>query len=436
MIFQILMLAVIILIAIILPLCIIYFGWRSFIDPVMGVKLALTLFIVNTFIPLPHLPLGVTIYFPDLLYLLLIFVGLFRLFSKLQFRLIHWLWLYMGIVFLSLFAVGLLRFKTIAGIEFRLVFPFWAGGLYLMTFQLSQEQVDKIVRAFVMTAAVMVPLICLRWAAMIAGLSIVRYWTDGVASLRVVGAGEALFLAQAFIIAFYVNLKDRGPKWWGWLIPILFCCIIVLQHRSVWVVTVISFLFIFFLLPNARGRFLKQFGIGTIIGLMLIGPLVATGKLDVLTDSLEHSVGEVSSKKSTFLWRLQSTEELVGGWAHSGPLVVLFGKPFGSGFERYLEVQKAKTNVAPHNHYVLILLRGGGLGLLSFLLVYLITVRHYIVSKVVYGRFLESRLLAVLLLGQLTYFLTYGAEDIQFVVAGLALALFTTFPADKKSDLA
>lgn len=430
------MLAFAFLLAILIPLALSYFGWRSANCPVMGVKLALWLFLVDTFVPLPALPLGITIFAPDMLYLFLAMVGILRLFQIKEYRLTHWLWLILGTVMLGLFVVGTLKFKTMAGVEFRQVFAFWAGAMYLMTFQLDRKQVDDIFRAWVLVAAVMVPLVCFRWVAMALGLSMVSQWNEGGSSLRVVTASQALFLAQAFIIVYYARLRNIGPKWWTWIMPTFFCCVVVLQHRSVWVVTLVSVVLVYVLMPESRKLIAKQLLVGALLGIVLLGPLFASGKLDVVSDSLEHSVEETGSKKSTLLWRLQSTDALLGGWVNGGPLEILFGKPFGSGYERALEVQdNAKINVNPHNFFVLIILRGGGIGFLSLVAVYLISIRKFGEQGVFAGEIVETKLIALLLIGQLLYYMTYQPHEIEFVFVGLALTLGASMSNRKTAAL-
>lgn len=418
------MLASAFFLAVLIPLFISYFGWRSCHDPVMGVKLALWLFLVDSFLPLPALPLGITIFAPDLLYLMLAMIGLFRIFRIRDYRISHWLWLILGSVLLGLFVAGSLKFKTTAGVEFRQFFAFWAGALYLMTFQLDCKQVDDIFRAWLWVAAVMVLLVCFRWLAMGLGLSMVQQWNEGGESLRVVAASQTLFLAQAFIITHYIRQRNAGPQWWGWMLPILFCCVLVLQHRSVWVVTLTSLGIIYVLMSGSRHQITKQFVIVAVVGAVLLGPLVAMGKLDVISNSLEHSVEETGTENSTLMWRMQSADELLNQWANDGPLVLLFGKPFGSGYERYVKAQdNAKINVNPHNFYVLTILRGGIIGLFSMVLVYLIAIRKFIAGGLMAGGMIETRLLAVLLIGQMLFYMTYQAPEIQFIPVGLALTL-------------
>lgn len=419
-------------IAVLVPICASYFCWRCSHDPVMGVKLALWLFLVNSFFPLPVLPIGINIFAPDLLYLMFAMIGFFRVFQIKDYQISHWLWLLLGSVLLGLFVVGTFKFKTAAGVEFRQFFAFWAGAMYLMTFQLNRKQVDDIFRAWVLIAAVMIPLVCFRWLAMGLGLSWVSEWNEGGASLRVVSASQTLFLAQSFIVAYYLWLRNLGSKWWAWMLPIMFCCVLVLQHRSVWVVTLVSLALIYVLMPENRKKIKKQFLVGAMVSAVLLGPLMATGKLDVISNSLEHSVEEAGSEKSTFMWRLQSAFELLNGWAHDGPVVLLVGKPFGSGYERYVKAQNdAKVNVNPHNYYVLTILRGGSIGLLAIFLVYIIAIRKFMVGGLSSGDMIEGRLLAILLIGQMLFYMTYQAPEIQFVLIGLALTLGVSISKSK-----
>lgn len=411
-------------IAVLLPLFLFYGAWAFYHRPTAGVSSVIWVFVFETLIMIqPRLPLGVQLFLPDLLFLLIGVAGLLRLFSvPLQRQ--HYAWLIFGAVLLLSFVLGVLQHGTAAGVEFRTFFYFWAGIWYLMTFQLTAEQLDKIVRVYMVAASVMVVLALFRWTAMALGLDIVRFWNEGGGSLRVFNAAQTFFLAQAFLIGLYAYLKKAGPVWWRVLLPVLFVCIVVLQHRTVWAVTLASIAIIFLLSGRVRSKALSTFVLAGVLGAAVLLPFISSGKLETVQQSLAHSVEEVGQRKSTLMWRVQSWQTLIEQWAYGGPVVNMIGKPFGAGFSRYIEAAQTEITQNPHNHYVYALLRVGLIGVFAMLAAYFIALRaSWRLRFRTMSSLLDSRLLITLIVGQLMYFMSYPAHYSQLIALGLSLAL-------------
>lgn len=415
-------------IAVLLPLFLFYGAWAFYHRPTAGVSSVIWVFVIETLIIIqPSLPLGVQLFLPDLLFLLIGVAGLLRIFSvRLQRQ--HYAWLIFGAVLLLSFALGVLQHGTVAGVEFRTFFYFWAGIWYLMTFQLTAEQLDKIVRVYMVAASVMVVLALFRWTAMALGLDIVRFWNEGGGSLRVFNAPQTFFMAQAFLIGLYAYLNKTGPMWWRAFLPILFICIVVLQHRTVWAVTLASVAIIFLLSGRVRSKVLSTFVLAGVLGAAVVLPFVAGGKLDTVQQSLAHSVEEVGQKKSTLMWRVQSWQTLIEQWAYGGPVVNMIGKPFGAGFSRHIELAQEELTQNPHNHYVYALLRVGLVGLLAMLAVYFMALRSMWKNRSQPSmHWLDPKLLIVLVAGQLLYFISYPAHFTQLLALGLSLVLLRQY---------
>ena len=291
-------------IAVLLPLFLFYGAWAFYHRPTAGVSSVFWIFVIETLIVIqPRLPLGVQLFLPDLLFLLIGVAGMLRIF-KVRLQRQHYAWLIFGAVLMVSFALGVLKHGTQAGVEFRTFFYFWAGIWYLMTFQLTAEQFDKIMRTYMAAAAVMVFLVIMRWVTLALGMDIVRYWNEGGTSLRVFDAAQTFFLAQAFLIGLYAYLNKTGPAWWRVLLPILFVCIVVLQHRTVWAVTLASIAIIFLISGKVRSKAVSTFVLAGVLGAAVLLPFLAGGKLDTVQQSLAHSVEEVGQRKSTLMWRV------------------------------------------------------------------------------------------------------------------------------------
>lgn len=411
-------------IAVLLAFFLFYGAWAFYHRATAGVSSVIWVFVIETLIMIqPRLPLGVQLFLPDLLFLLIGVAGLLRIFSvRLQRH--HYAWLIFGAVLMLSFGLGVLQYGTQAGVEFRTFFYFWAGVWYLMTFQLTAEQLDKILRVYMVAASAMVVLALFRWVAMALGLDIVRYWNEGGSSLRVFNAAQTFFLAQAFLIGLYAYLNKTGPIWWRTFLPILFVCIVMLQHRTVWVVTLASVAIIFLLAGKVRSKAISTFVLAGVLGTAVFLPFFAGGQLDTVQKSLTHSVEEVGQKDSTLAWRVESWKTLIDQWANGGPVVNAIGKPFGAGFSRYIALSQSELTQNPHNHYVYALLRVGLVGLLAMLATY------YMALRSMWGKrnqpsmhLLDPRLLIALVVGQLMFFISYPAHYSQLLALGLSLVL-------------
>lgn len=415
-------------IAVLLPLFLFYGAWSFYHRATAGVSSVIWVFVIETLIMIePRLPLGVQLFLPDLLFLLIGAAGLLRIFSmRLQRH--HYVWLIFGAVLFLSFGLGVLQYGTQAGVEFRTFFYFWAGIWYLITFKITAEQLDKILRVYMVAASVMVVLALVRWVAMALGFDIARYWNEGGSSLRVFNAAQTFFLAQAFLIGLYGYLNKTGPIWWRIFLPILFVCIVMLQHRTVWAVTLASVAIIFLLAGKVRSKALSTFVLAGVLGTAVLLPFVEGGQMDRVQKSLVHSVEEVGQKDSTLAWRVESWKTLVEQWAHGGPVVNMIGNPFGAGFSRYIELAQTELTQNPHNHYVYALLRVGLVGLLAMLAVYYMALRSMWANRNQPSmHLLDPKLLIVLMVGQLTYFISYPAHYSQLLALGLSLVLLGQF---------
>lgn len=422
--------------AVLLPLLLLYGVWSFYYRPVAAVGSVIWVFAIEAIIVIqPSLPLGTKLFIPDLLFLLVGVAGFFRFFGLKLYRQ-HYLWLTFGAILMVSFVIGTARYGSAAGVEFRTFFYFWTGIWYLMTVRLTAEQIEKVVRIYMFVAAVLVAVAVLRWLAMALHLEIVRYWNEGGSSLRVFTAAQTFYLGQAFVIGLYAYLTKAGPAWWRALLPVLFVCVVVLQHRTVWAVTLVSVALVFLLAGKVRSKAASTLLMAGVIGVAVVMPFFMGGHLDTVQQSLVHSVEEVGEENSTLAWRVQSWQSLIEQWAYGGPVVNMIGNPFGSGFSRHIDLAKGELTQNPHSQYVYALLRVGLIGVFAMLTTYFIAIRSmrradfHSRSKLV-----DNNLLTALIAGQLTFFVAYPVQYIQLIPLGLSLVLLNQYRADIATDL-
>jgi O-antigen ligase len=139
--------------------------------------------------------------------------------------------------------------------------------------------------------------------------------------------------------------------------------LVLLQHRTVWVVLLACFAV---LLISAARRGSQRALNAVIAGGLAAGvaAVLVTGGLG--QSSIGQSLAETGTRNSTFAWRLTSWQELLHANDSAGAM--LFGKPFGSGYLR--ELNGVMTNLPPHSFYVNSLLRVGAIGLAALIVLF------------------------------------------------------------------
>lgn len=393
-----------------------------------GMLLVLVVFCIETWlVALPAIRLGLNIYPQDLVFLGLAVLGGGRLTIAPQPSVGTIAWLTFGSVLAVSFALGVGEYGTAAGVDLRPIFYFWATTIYFSSFRIQPREADRLVRLMLVAGVVVLLIVLYRWTADALHIGGVTFSQIGAGKpLRVLTASQTYFLATLAIVLTWSAASQRGRGSAAWLALMFILTVILLQHRSVWVATVFGLLVLYVGVPNLRPQFRRFATIGGVVGLVALIPLFATGTLDPLISTLVESIEEaLQPRGSTFSWRQQSTRELLLQWLNGGPLVNLIGKPFGSGYERFLEDLGHVTNYSPHNFYVQMLLRVGLIGTVSMAAAYLYSIRHFWLSR---HNEPDTRLigfapLAALLVANLVFFYPYGAHFIHGLFLGLALSL-------------
>jgi hypothetical protein len=199
--------------------------------------------------------------------------------------------------------------------------------------------------------------------------------------------------------------------------------VVALGHRTVWVVTLVALGAAWWLAGRRRkggqAGLLVPLGVGSLV----LVSVFALAPDSIVTHELERSVAETQKKDSTLAWRVDSWKSLVEDWAASGPQVWPAGKPFGTGFRRYIESQGMETSVSAHSHYVSLLTRGGLLVLFAYLAVQLVTLRRLLTRPVATPDWLGNELPALFIVANLVYAIAYSPDYMQALFMGLAYAL-------------
>jgi hypothetical protein len=396
----------------------------------MGTMAAIFLLETASMSPLA-LNLGLWLYPPDFLVLLLLPAFIYRLVWLKKIAAIPRAWWLLGAVWMVLFAWGLLQYGTGAGVDFRPFFYLWLGAAYLSTFEYDETFSRRFLKFFVIMGGGICAIAYYRWTMGAIDYEFHRDLemldTTGVALLRVVPANAAYMVTCALIVVAYQAVTDRS-RHMAWPLAMLFVVsLIAMQHRSVWMATMAGFVALVLALQQLKkgsGSKLFSMVLGAIVVLVLI---VVSGRFQGAVDSVGDQAARATSTTSgTFVGRVEGWQTLLKMWVGSGSAVTyLVGKPFGSGYERYAsETGGAKIGYMPHNFYVQLLYRGGLVGLFAFL---------WAVGKGMSTLWAKLRrkddaiapLLFAMLVAQLVYYIPYGIDYNQMILFGLLLGMIT-----------
>lgn len=244
---------------------------------------------------------------------------------------------------------------------------------------------------------------------------------------RPLGSSPTLFILQAVLIALFLFEKGSLPPILAPLCAMLLPMVVLLQHRSVWVVAVFAFFLVFKVLPAMRMYLIKWGTIGLVVCAGLSVALFGGSFFEAMTDSFNEATSTSTQKNnSSFVWRLQTWGSLITGDQLDSGKELLIGNPFGTGWERKVMTSdgvEVTRSESPHNYYLQTLLRSGFLGLAFFITLHVILVRQLIYRARVDASMRSVCLcLAVLIASQMLYYTVYASTNIQAVLLGAGIA--------------
>ena len=300
--------------------------------------------------------------------------------------------------------------------EGRKFLRFVAGVLYFSTLEPRHELLDRIGRFWLVAAAALAGLALLRWVANTAGL------TGGLfgegEDLRVLPATGALVIAQGAMIALPM-LMDRARGHLRYLAPVLLVVLVLLQHRTVWLVTIAGLVYLMF-----RERMFTA----RVLAALAVGGVVFTGLVVTVFDDAEIGEDLAASSQSTgtFEWRMAGWQALLEDSGPETTAEVAVGAPFGGGWERRFDGMVIE--VSPHNWYVEAYLRVGAVGIAAMLLIYAVALRGAPRPARRRGGpsqppgALTHNVLQTIVGVQLLYYITYTPDLAQSMLLGLGCA--------------
>jgi hypothetical protein len=372
------------------------------------------------------LGIGLNIFLPDVVFIAIAIAAILRYMRKMQWNWFYALWIIFGAALFFSFTVGIINYGSKAGVEFRQYFYIWAGVFYLSGFSLGERENRSLMRVLIFVAIGLMALALYRWTAAFHGFADYA-WQDetGPSRFRVLNSAHTLVISQVMVLMFYYATASRQLE--KWVLPflvLLFLCIVVLQHRTVWIVTIIELVVLSIIDHRVRVKFTRYISILIVSGLFLIVALLLTPEI---RETLYYATFiEPFSEKSTLSWRTESWQIALGEWFSEGPKTWFLGFPFGKGFLRYLTSTHSYVDTYPHNYYITTLMRVGLVGLSALLLTLFIGVRIAIRNRTVIessnGMMLGSAA-ALVLISQFVFFISYNPGYFQALFIGVAFSI-------------
>jgi hypothetical protein len=329
------------------------------------------------------------------------------------------------------FVVGLYSHGTAAGVEFRNDFYFWAACLYIVTFRPDRRWLDRLLTFWIAATLMLCVVVWYRWTADALGLDwFSPIWRHadptGVDFNRVAPSSVAFALGLAALVSI-VSLvsRERSSGIYFFVLPALLLTILLLQHRSVWVATLMPMLLLLALHGGRRPSDSRRALLATCAAIAIISVALGTGVMRGVTESVAtQAVRATSTTDGTFVARVDGWKVLVGDWARSGPVGLAVGRPYGSGYERHQGSQWGGVLVtySPHNYYVIVLLRTGLIGLLALALLFWRLAAAGLSREESNERF-GPALIAAITLCVMLYCIPYGPTAASGLLMGAALSV-------------
>ena len=396
----------------------------------VGASLVLGLFVLELF--LPHVFLGtavgpLNIFASDLLIMVLLGAFVARMLRIPQLTNPQRLMVVFLLLVVWSMARSLVDAESVEAVAGgRSYMRFISAALYFSTVEPNRELFDRIARLWLAAATALCALVLVRWSANAVGLSGGLFGTGR--NLRVIPSAGALLIAQGAILA--LPLIGRGSRpLLRWLAPAFLVFVVVLQHRTVWVVTALGAVYLLY-----RQRSLSKHVLGAIgAGLALLAVLTFT-VLDSHDLEVTESLAESAQNTDTFSWRAQGWRALLRDSGPESAAEWIVGRPMAVGWDRTMIHGPAivVVEVSPHNYYLEAVLRVGIVGLAAILAVYAMALRGT-ASGFSDDRRTEqvfsSSALHVVIAMQLIYYLSYSNDAAQGLLLGLGCVLAAKAPS-------
>jgi hypothetical protein len=395
----------------------------------IGLVMILFIYILDTFlIGSGSFQLGITIYYTDIVLVLISIAAVLRLLFAKEFTLKHPAWLIISAIFLVNLAIGLPTNGSVAGVQARGDFYALAAALYAMSFRMDAKRLQQAFNGLALTAIIFIGLAVYRWVVFYTPITILLpeggvYNIDG--PMRVVYSDGALIIAQTLLAGLFYSELARGFAIAKYISYLLLAALLALQHRSVWLATIVGVFARFIIGKSQSTNKGKQLLMLLGILLLIMIPVLMSDKLSGVTQQVATSAERGIKGEGTGQARINNWKATIEKWYGGGLKTILIGPAFGGDRTRLIENSKGKITeitFGTHNQYVEMLTSYGLIGIFAYFWVtwYLLSGLYRLLTKGVNAEVTEYLLL--LLIIQSTFYVAYGWNYFQTMFFGVAIS--------------
>lgn len=375
------------------------------------------------------LSLGINLFIADLGLMPVAGVAICRLFIASDFPLRHRPWLIFCVLVVTSLLAGLVVNGSAAGVQARPYFYFIATGLYAMSFPMDNQRIRQTLNALVVVALVLVVLTGYRWIVYYTPIPDLLPWggtynIDG--PIRVIKSNEALIIAEALIGGLFFAAESSSLRFAQMASPVFMGVTIALQHRSVWLATLVAVLVRFLIVRSKKASSVSQLILLLGIAAITVIPMVASDKLAGVTEQVGISAQRALQGTDTTGERLNNWKAVIRQWYQGGPKSIAIGMGFGADNSRYVENTGAfgvhKASYYAHNMYVQTLFNTGLVGLIALLTTFIFVMRGLYQLNSSEETDIGAQFLLVLMMMQIAYYVPYGTDYLQSLLFGASLS--------------
>lgn len=366
---------------------------------------------------------GLNLALLDLIYMSLLVAGVIRTVPRLRERSTPLLISlgYLAVIFFS-YVRGIITYGFPAASNgCRGYIATFVAMLYFLTAPVDDESLRKYLRLYLMYGAGLLVVAVLAQAGLPVGA---LAWAHGQGEAAINGrllpSGAAAGVAICVLLSLGFNaLSEKRTLLTQFGPPLFLGLVILLRHRTVWIMLIACFTAILFL----NTRLLRRF-VGTFV---ILGMLGTVGFLLTPKDERQQQTAlfsDASENQGTFLWRLHSWEQVLSDEDQS-LFTIAFGESMGAGYWRFIPELGTYADIPPHSEYVSQYSRIGVVGLpflFLFLLRPIFVLWRYSKSR----RFFVFPILSIwpaVVIAAVAYGFTYSIETDVYAMVAFANAI-------------
>ncbi|RZS58196.1 O-antigen ligase-like membrane protein [Sphaerotilus mobilis] len=331
-------------------------------------------------------------------------------------------WVMLFLVFSVNLSWGLIANGSAAGVQARPDFYALVAAGYVMSYASSDSLNRTILRSLAWFGVAVVALCLYRWVVFYVPIPSLLppegvYNVDG--EIRVIPSYSALVLGQLSVLGIFVARYKKSVPGVIYLVPFSLLCTLLLQHRSVWLATIVAFAVALMLARTQKSPFWQQLMLATLAVCATLAPMMMNSGI---SSQLSSSAQKAISGQGTVTERFNNWRVTIDLWKSSGPAALVIGRARGSDMRRIVFDSKGnrrEIEYNSHNHYVNQLTN---FGLAGFSLFAIVVIRAALGLFALIRRKSENAdlaaLMMVLLVSQLVYYIAYGGDVLQYMLLG------------------